>query len=156
MDVLLVKSNVGFLPATDESREWYSKLKMGATIEAKVTQPRNPLFHRKMFALFKLGFDHWAETAPRMEYKGEEVHPDFERFRKDITILAGKWHSTVNLKGEVRIEADSLKYGSMTNEAFEELYSAVIGVLMTRVFTGPQWTEDRLREVVDELAGFAV
>lgn len=155
MDAAFIRAQSGLVPADDETRQWFGKLRMGAAVAARVSQTRNPLFHRKMFALMQLAFEHWSDTAPAVQFRGETVRPDFERFRKDVTILAGKFHTVVNIKGELRIEADSLAYGKMNNEEFEQLYSSILGVLMTRVFTGPQWTEQKVRDVVDELAGFA-
>lgn len=154
MDALLIRSEVGLIPANDESREWFSKLKIGGSVLAKVTSPRNPLFHRKMFALFQYAYEYWSDMAPKLNYKGVEVLPDFDRFRRDITILAGFHHAVVNLKGEVRFEADSLSYGSMSPESFEKLYSQVIQVLLTRVFIAKQWDEDELRAIVEQICEF--
>lgn len=155
MDAVMVRSEVGMLPADNKTREWFSKLKIGATVLSSVTQPRNPAFHRKFFALLKYGFEHWADTQQGVEYKGEAVQPDFERFRKDITILAGRYHAVVNIKGEVRMEADSISFSNMDAEAFEKLYSQVIEVLLTRVFKSSHWTEQALRDVIDGLVEFA-
>lgn len=155
MDALLVRAQMGLMPADDATREWFSKLKMGATVRAECTQPRNAQFHRKMFALFQYAYEYWSDMAPRLTYKGVEVQPDFDRFRRDITILAGFHHAVVNLKGEVRFEADSLSYGSMSPESFEKLYSQVIQVLLTRVFIAKQWDEDKLREIVEQICEFA-
>ena len=155
MDAQFVRTNIGLMPADDESREWFSKVTIGRVIQCKVSQPRNVVFHRKWFALMRYSFDYWSEIAPRVEYKGEEVHPDFDRFRRDITILAGKFHTTVNLKGEVRLEADSVSFGSMNAEDFEELYSKTIDVLLTRVFTAKRWSAEKLRSVVEGLVEFA-
>lgn len=155
MDAVMVRSEIGLLPADNKTREWFSKLKIGAQIMAQVTQPRNPAFHRKFFALLNYGFEHWAETQKGVEYKGEPVQPDFERFRKDITILAGRYHAVVTIKGQVRMEADSISFSNMDQTAFQALYSQVIQVLLTRVFTSKNWTEERLREVVDQIVEFA-
>lgn len=155
MDAVMVRSEIGLLPADNKTREWFSKLKIGAQIMAQVTQPRNPAFHRKFFALLNYGFEHWAETQKGVEYKGEPVQPDFERFRKDITILAGHYHAVVTIKGQVRMEADSISFASMNQEEFEKLYSQVIEVLLTRVFKASHWTEEALRSVIEGICEFA-
>lgn len=152
---MLIRSEVGLLPADNKTRAWFDKLKIGASVAAQVTQPRNPAFHRKFFALLQYGFEHWADTQKGLEYKGESVQPDFERFRKDITILAGRHHAVVNIRGEVRVEADSISFGSMTEDEFQKLYSQVIEVLLTRVFKASHWTEQALRDVIDGLVEFA-
>lgn len=151
----MIRSQVGLIPADNKTRDWFGKLKMGSTVIASVTKPRNPAFHRKMFALYQLGYEHWSETAPPVKFKGEEVLPDFERFRKDITIMAGRFHPVVNIKGEVRIEADSISYGSMTEEDFQSLYSQIIEVLLSKVFTSKHWDAEKLKSVVDQIVEFA-
>ena len=149
------RSEVGLLPASDESREWFSKLKIGATVEGDFVQPRNPTFHRKFFALLQFAFEHWADTAPRLKHKDIEVQPDFERFRKDVTIMAGRYKPVVNLKNELRIEADSISFAKMSQEDFEKLYSQTIQVLLSKVFKdGGKWNEAYLREIVDQISGF--
>jgi hypothetical protein len=155
MDAMLIRSEVGLLPADDATRAWFAKLKIGASVVAKVTAPRNPLFHRKFFALLQYAFDCWREMAAEVEYKGVPVEPDFERFRKDITILAGRFRPVVNIKGELRVEADSISFAAMNTEQFEQLYSQVIQVLLARVFNSSAWDEKKLRDVIDGIVGFA-
>ena len=155
MDALFMRSMGGLVPADDATGEWLKRVRLGASISADIRQQRNPQFHRKMLALFRLGFDHWSEIAPKLKYRGEEVAPDFDRFRKDVTILAGHFKTVVNLKGEIRLEADSISVGSMDAATFETLYTNVIQVLLTRVFTSKSWSEEKLRELVDQIAGFA-
>jgi hypothetical protein len=157
MDATLLKSQTGLVPGDDATREWLNKVRMAGIVYAKVNQPRNPQFHRKMFALLNYGFDFWAETAKPVEYKGQEVKPNFERFRKDIVILAGHYHPVFNIKGEIRMEANSISYANMDEATFEQLYSSVIDVLLKKVFSRApegQWTEERLRSVVDGLLEF--
>lgn len=158
MDLLFLKSQSGLTPACDEAAEWLRKKKMGATILVDPREPRNGTNFRRWWALVKLGYEYWSECAVTLEYKGKPVMPDFDRFRKDVTISAGFYYPVVNLRGEVRIEAESLKWAAMTEERFAELYSATIQVLLARVFNGAVcnlWTEEQLRMIVDEVMRFA-
>lgn len=155
MNCNFVKTNAGLIPANDESREWFAKVKLGRIVSGKFVQPRNPIFHAKFFALMNVGFGYFEETAPPIMHNGQEVKPDFERFRKDITILAGKFYYVTNIKGEVRAEADSISFASMDAETFETLYNSVLQVLMQRVLKGPQWSKERINEAVEAIAGFA-
>ena len=89
MDIMLVKTPGGALAPVDaEAREMVDKLKLGQGIQASVRRARNVRFHRKGMALFRLAYDVWEPLTP-LEYKGLPVAKDFERFRKDMTILAG-------------------------------------------------------------------
>jgi hypothetical protein len=156
--VYFIKSATSLVPADDDTVEWLRKKKLGATIEVEAHEMRNGAYFRKWWALVKLGYDYWADNASTIEYKGERVAPDFDRFRKDVTISAGFYYPVVNLKGEVRIEAESLKWASMTEERFTKLYDATIQVLLRRVFNGttcPTWSEDELRSVAGQILEFA-
>lgn len=155
MKYRFVRSEVGLLPADDPARVFFAKLKVGAYVEGEFTQPRNPKFHRKMFALFNLGFEFWCETAKPLEYKGVPVEPDFDKFRKDITVMAGFYKAVVNLKNEVRLEPESLAFGSMDEERAEKLYSAVIQTLIKLVYKNDaKWSESAIRAAVDEICEF--
>jgi len=158
MELLFTKGTTGLLPACEEATEWLRKKKSGATMLVEPREMRNGAFFRKWWALVKLGYDYWSESAATLEFKGQPVLPDFDRFRKDVTISAGFYRPVANLKGEVRIEPESLKWASMTEERFSKLYDATIQVLLTRVFNGKvckHWTEAELRSVVDQVLEFA-
>jgi hypothetical protein len=158
MELLFAKGTTGLVPACEESTDWLAKKKLGATIMVEPREMRNGAYFRKWWALVKLGYDYWSECATTIQYKGENVLPEFERFRKDVTILAGHYHPVVNLKGEVRIEADSLKWASMDEDTFGKLYDKTIQVLISKVFNGTitkEWSEEELRSVVDQVLEFA-
>lgn len=149
-------------PWDAEAAEWLGKLKQGTVVQLTARVPRNPRFHRQYFKLLDLAYDYWSEAISTpgkavMTYKGEPVLPDRERFRSDVIILAGFYRSVVNLKGEIRLEPESLKWSSMTEERFADLYSATINVLLRRVFNGrvcQWWSEDQLRSVAERILEF--
>lgn len=145
-------------PADDEARETMRKWKIGALIRLEASQMRNGPFFRKWWALVQLGYDYWSETCPMRQYKGRPVLPNFERFRKDVTIMAGFYEATWNIKGEMRVEAESLKWSSMTEERFGELYNATIATLLRMVFNGKnarRWSEEELRMATEQVLAFA-
>ena len=157
-ELLFQKGSTGLVPACEEATQWLSKKKLGATILVEPREMRNGQFFKKWFALVQLAFDYWSEAAVTIEYRGQRVLPEFDRFRKDVTILAGFYHPVVNLKGEVRIEAESLKWASMSEDTFGKLYNATINVLLAKVFNGrvcKQWTEQQLRDVAAQVLEFA-
>lgn len=145
-------------PADDEARDTARKWKIGALLRLEAKQMRNGPFFRKWWALVQLGYDYWEETCVPMEYKGKPVLPNFERFRKDVTILAGFHEATWNIKGEMRVEAESLKWSSMSEERFTQLYDATITVLLRMVFNGKnarKWSEADLRGATEQVMAFA-
>jgi|SRR5712671_59283 len=158
MEFLFIKSASGLLPATEEATEWLATKKLGSTVLVEPRGIRNGAFHRKFFALIDLAFDYWSDSAKTLEYKGQAVLPDRERFRKDVIILAGFYRAVTNIKGEIRLEPESLRWASMTEERFGQLFEATIRVLLQRVFNGrvcPEWSEEQLRSVAEQILSFA-
>jgi hypothetical protein len=147
----LMKLGSGLFAAHgDESREFCARLKTGQTLSAEFKKDRGYAFHKKMFALVDLLFDIWSETVPQKTYKGQAVLPEKERFRGDLIILAGFYRSVFNIRGEVRLEPESISFASMTQERFEELYSAVINVGLTKILNSSM-SPEKLRNQVDQL-----
>lgn len=157
-DLLFTKSPSGLVPADEQTREWLAKKKLGATIQANATEMRNGAFFRKWWSLVNLAYDHWKDDAATVEYKGERVQPNFERFRKDLTISAGFFEPVVNLKGELRLEPKSLKWSQMDETEFTKLYDATIQVLLQRVFNGQvcrTMSEHELRSIAEQICEYA-
>lgn len=152
--VYLRRVQHGFIPDTEHDWEAAKRFKLGQVVKAEVTNPRNVRFFRKWWALVQVAFEMWEETGVKAEYKGEEILPNLERFRKDVTILAGHYKAVVNLRGETRLEADSIAFGSMSEETFEKLYNATLTVIVHKVMQG-RVSEQRLREMAQAVEEFA-
>ncbi|MGI4938054.1 MAG: DUF1367 family protein [Janthinobacterium lividum] len=151
-DIILMKTPGGALvPADAQAAEYIAKLKLGVGVRAKVVRVNNPAFHRKMFALFNIAFDAWEPGEK--EYKGVKVEKEFDRFRKDVTIMAGFYETSIDLRGEVRLAAKSLNFASMEQEERERVYSAVINVVLGKILTN--YTREDLDAVVDRVLEFA-
>lgn len=156
MDLVLIKTPQGALiPASEEEAEKLRRIKSGATVRSKVTQMRNGRFFRKWFLLVKVGFDLWTEIMPPVEYRGQVIQPNFDKFRKDVTIMAGHFHPVFNVRGEMRLEADSIAWGEMSEDEFHTLYQKTITVLLEKVLTGSGMDEERLQAWVDRVMEFA-
>jgi hypothetical protein len=157
-ELLFVKTPNGLAPYGEEASEWLRKKKLGTTIEVSARELRNGGLHRKWFSLVSLAYDYWKDDAETVEYKGERVQPNFDRFRKDVTIAAGFFDPVVNLKGELRLEPKSLKWSQMDEERFTKLYDATIQVLLQRVFNGKvcrTMSEDELRSIAEQITEYA-
>jgi hypothetical protein len=137
-------------PLDPQSIEYVSRLKLGAGVTATIKKHNNPAFHRKMFALFNLAFEAWEPAA--QEYKGAIVQKNFDQFRKDLTILAGYYESTINLRGEVRLIAKSLNFSAMGQEEREACYSAIINVILAKLLTN--YTREDLDAWVERVLAY--
>ena len=140
--------------ATEEDQEALKRFKIGVAVRCEVKQVRNYEFLKKWFALVNFAFDQWSEF-PMPEYKGETVQPNRDKFRRDVTILAGYSHPVVNVRGEVRVEADSISFANMSEETFEKLYSKTIDVILQKILYRKGYTEEQLRELVDRTLAFS-
>lgn len=135
MQIDLVKHPGGvFSPVNEIDIERLHRFKNGETYTADIKLTRNPKFHRKVMAFFGFCFSHWCANRAGLEHMDE--HNQFDRFRKDLTILAGFYVQTVRLNGDVRTEAQSLAYANMEQEKFENVYSALINAAIKHVFAG--------------------
>ncbi len=115
--------------------------------------PRNAKFHRKFFSMLNFAFDSWEPGRMRKTYKGKEVSKNFERFRKDVLIMAGFYDQTFDLKGRMKLEAHSISFANMDDAEFERVYSAVASVILEHVLTGYSGREE-LDRVVDQMIGY--
>lgn len=155
MELALIKTPQGSLiPMSDEDAERMRRYKAGAVVRVDASEMRNGKFFRKWWSLVKLAFDVWAETAPQQQYKGVDVLPDFDRFRRDLTIMAGFFRPVFAANGEVRLEAESLRWAQMDEERFEKLYSATINVVLQKLLPKGRYTEDEIRALVDRTMEF--
>lgn len=150
-DIVLMKAAGGALiPADQQATDYIAKLKLGASVTATMRRQRNPAFHRKFFALLNLAYESWEPVGNT--YKGQQVSKNFEQFRNDVTVLAGHYEMAVTLKGETRLTAKSISFGSMSQEKFETLYNATINVVLQRILTN--YTRDDLDAVIEKLLRF--
>ena len=144
--------NSTLIPSSESDRELLTKIKTGETVRLTLTRPRNVWFHRKYFALLNLAFDCWeppehgngSALTERMS-----VEKNFDRFRKDIAILAGFYDATYRLNGDVRLEGKSISFASMSEDHFEDLYSKSIDVILKHVMHN--YTESDLRKTVEDM-----
>lgn len=156
-DIWLKRQGNMLVPCDDEGLEYVKKLSQGKQVKAKITRPRNLQFHRKYFALLNHAFDCFepsdVEVPQHLSVRGIVPEKNRDRFRKDIAILAGYYHATIRVDGEVRIEADSISFANMDEDTFAELYEKTITVILKHVLKN--YSRDDLDLVVDEILGFA-
>lgn len=146
------------MPASEADKEIIDKVKAGRVVNMKFTQTRNYQFFRKWWALANFAFDYWeppelSDTPEKGWMKNVAPEKNMDRFRKDLTILAGYYEAHSRLDGTIRIEAQSISFGSMSEEEFEKLYSATIQVVLNKVCT--QYTEEMLNDVIEQTLAFA-
>jgi hypothetical protein len=130
-----------------------NRLEVGEICNIEFVFPRNPKFHKKFFALLNFAFDAWEPDRIRKQYKGHPVRKNFERFRSDVIIQAGYYEQTFDLDGNMKLEAQSISFGSMDDIEFERVYSAVADVILGKVLTTYNG-RDELDQVMGKMVGF--
>ena len=121
------------IPASDEEADKLIKFKTGEHYEVDIKLPRNPAFHRKVFAFFGFCFDHWSSNKTQWDHMSELSQK--ESFRKQLIVLAGFSVTSYSIDGlSFVVEPESLAFASMTQERFEECYSALINAAMRTIF----------------------
>jgi len=111
MEVYLMKTGRALSADDQIGEEALAKFKTGDRIKCIITRQQNPLFHRKMMALFNVGFKYWEPGKIDCKYGTPEKN--FDRFRKDVTIMAGFYTINHRLDNTFRVEAKSLSYSKM-------------------------------------------
>jgi hypothetical protein len=144
------------VPDNDETVERLQKIKTGAVVSCEIAQPRNYKFLQKTICLYRYCFDVFAEQMEdsHLEYLGMKAAPSFDRFRHDLTILAGHYTATFDIQGKLKLEAKSLSYGKCSEEEAERIYNDVINAALKQVFK-LSMTEDELKKIVDQILGYA-
>jgi len=144
-----------FVPVGIESEQALERVKVGDVVECEWVLKRNPKFHKKFFALISVGFDLWepplTEHTLAMDRFGEP-QKDIERYRSDVTIMAGYYTSVFDLAGNLRLEAKSISFGSMKEEEFAQLYSKVIDVILRHI--PDTYSHNDITDAVDRIIGF--
>lgn len=135
-------------------RVWRHIVNMGSgeLLSLDIVFPRNSKYHRRFFVLLSVGFDAWEPGRKRKTYKGHPVEKNFEQFREEVTILAGYYEQTFDLRGRMQLKAKSISFAKMEQPEFEALYGAVAQVLLSHVLTN--YTDRaQLDAVVERMIG---
>lgn len=154
MRVLMQKTPGGTLaPLGQDATEMVAKLRIGQPVWCDVVRTGNNKLFRKWFVLLDIGYEAF-EPMPVKTSGGMEIVPEKnrERFRKEVTIMAGFHELVATLDGRVRVEAKSVSPDRMPPEEFERLYSATINVLLKLVIKGK--TADELDAWVNQIMRF--
>lgn len=144
-----------FQLAYDDEANLLPKVAIGECIQARLYVRRNLAFHKKWFALVKYAFDVWTEHAPPMTMLGHRAQPNFDVFRKNLTVLAGFYEPVYQLDGTLRLEAKSIAWNRMEEPEFAQLYDKTIDAIIDNVAGMQGMTVQQVKEVVDETLRFA-
>lgn len=147
-------ANGALVPQDDEAAEQLKHVRTGDGVRVTVVRVRNYKFLQKFHVLVGVLFDIWCETAPRMQYKGQDIAPNKEKFRGDLTILCGYYDAVFGVRGELQLKPKSISFASMSEDEFEGLFSKAIDVGLSRILNRPDWTPEKIRQACEDLLQF--
>jgi len=130
---------------------WFGKLRYGIIISANMRVMRNPNFHRKFFAMLHVAYDN--HDWPTIDTQYGPAQCTFDQFRKYVTIKAGFFTMGATPQGNPRAEAKSIAFGKMDEAEFEQVYSAVLDVILAEFLTN--WKRCDMDNAISAMLVFA-
>lgn len=156
MEMTLLKSHAGALvPMCEEEADKLRKFKLGSVIRADYKEMRSGPLFRKWFVLVSIAYDLWSDGLEFFEFEGRSVLPNKEKFRKDLTILAGYFYPVYAIDGSMTLEADSIQWSKMDDTKFEKLYQATITAILQKVLASKAISREQIERAVDDVLRFA-
>lgn len=144
METRWTKQGVYLAPYDSQTEAWLSAKPDGVYVEADITAPRNARFHRKFFALLNVAYEFWEPVATETKWGIPEKN--YDRFRADLTILAGYYKQSIRMDGTVITEPKSISFANMNEEEFQLYYSKCVDVILKHVLVG--WTIEQIDQQV--------
>jgi hypothetical protein len=115
MEFKLVKKGMAYYPAFDEDYEFSKKVHQGNIVKCKTEKQRNYLFHRKLFAVLKIGFDN------------QEQYDNMELYRARVLIAVGHCDIIMLESGKANFIPKSISYEAIPDDnEFGILYNKVV------------------------------
>lgn len=143
------------IPADPAAEQFIASLKLGSGAAVETKKVRNVRFHRKFFSLLQLAFDMWEPPGDKT-WKGVPIRKDFERFREDITILAGHYDVSYALDGSVKMTAKSISFANCDEFEFEKVYQSVLDVVWDKILRESNFrSKAEVENVVNQLMAYS-
>ncbi|MDD6007622.1 MAG: DUF1367 family protein [Bacteroidales bacterium] len=141
MEIICKVTPYGLVPLYDSDYDAKKRLRLGAVVKCRVSNPRNYEHHKKFFALLRLTFDNLpAHLAEKWNIHNETDM--LRRFKRDL----GYYSSAVNEYGEREIEYQSISFACMEQMEFERFYSQCIDLVLHFYLKGVD-EEDLINEI---------
>ena len=135
----------------DDAGDLRKLLRYGQPVEIEIRIGDDNQLRRRWFKLLKFAFQYWEEPALP---NGIVPRPNFDNFRKKITIMSGFYRERYHADGSVTVDALSTAVGEMSAEDFAKLYRESNQVLIDRVLAAKGFTQETVDRAVDQLLRF--
>ena len=131
MKLFLRNTEKGLVPEYPEDFDEKKKLKIGVMYSVEIKKARNYEFHKKFFALIKVGHNNTKLNLP------------FDVYRKVMIMKAGYFKAYNTGKG-VYYEAESIAFENMDEETFQDVYSRVLDQIILDIGATKEVIEKQL------------
>lgn len=139
MKIHLQKFNKSLIPVSDEDKLLFDKLSKDELYYFEIKKVRNPVLHKKFFALLRLAYDNMPE------YLSERFFTP-EVFRSELLIRAGHCEIYYDFEGNEKYKARSINYETLDDIEFSKVYSDVLNVILQKVLT--ESTEEEISDML--------
>lgn len=111
--------SINFLDS--KSQDLFGELKTNVWYSCDLKEPRNPLFHAKMFAVLQTTLDNLPEASGLNRLNSYEL-------LKAIQFDIGEVETMQKLSGEIVLVPKSIAFESMDNIEFAEIYKKIVPI----------------------------
>lgn len=123
------------VPLYPEDERRFKKLTAFDVVYKDFKKARNPLFHRKGFALLNVIFEN------------QEFFNDFEEFRKSMKIKCGLTREWIE-DDKVHIEIGSMSFDAMDEYEFQALYERIKTNALEH-YLPSTWSDEEINRLVN-------
>lgn len=146
MQLYMRKNERSCLEPSDKiSKEVYeSKIKTGRDYLFEGREPRNPMFHKKFWALLRTIFE------------AQDIYENIEGLKAFLLVKSGYFTGFLGAEGQYMCIPDSISFASMDEENFSKVYDACIDTSISfleeqEIFS---YNNENLKEIISEIVRF--
>ena len=135
MKFFCANTKLGLIPLYADDLEEKKKLKMGEVYSCEIKLARNYEFHKKFYALCKMGFGNSKEKFIKA--------PNLDIYRKYAIIRSG-FVDLIQTQGGIIPFAQSIAFENMDEAKFEEVYYGVLDFVIADIVATKEDIEKEL------------
>lgn len=140
-EVYLTKMQGGnLIPASQQDYEKIKGYKLGSTIRAEISRPRNGQHHRKACALINLIMEN------------QDTYNTFEDLLVEIKLKAGHYQEHITTKGNLIYVPKSISFAAMSQDDFSVFYDKMIDIALQNWLDNK--SEAEVRQYVEQVMGY--
>jgi len=135
MKLFCSNTKLGLIPLYPDDLDEKKKLKMGEIYSCEIKLARNYEFHKKFFALCKMGFENSKEKFIKA--------PNLDIYRKYVIIRSG-FVDLVQTPSGIIPFPQSISFENMDETKFQEVYGGALDFIMEDIEASKEDIENEL------------